>query len=248
MSKPIIVFAPGAWHTPDCFDIAREQLHQRGWETETVAYPSVGAEPPNKGLADDAAALRSTLERLSDDGKEIVLVVHSYGGLVGQNALEGLGYKQRQAVGKKGGVIIFVYLAAFVVPKGATIKVMLGGQLLPWMHFDGEYGYAATPEVVFYHDLNEEAQKTAIAKLKHQSARVFTDEVTYEPWHDILSMYFFCEGDKALPLPVQQQMAQMLGADTPTFKSVGSHSPFLSQPQEVVEGLEYAAKVGQSKK
>lgn len=61
-------------------------------------------------------------------------------------------------------------------------------------------------------------------------------------------MYFFCEADKALPLAIQQQMAQALGADAPTFTSVGSHSPFLSQPQEVVEGVEYAAKVGQSKK
>lgn len=136
MSRPTIVFAPGAWHTPDCFDIPREELHKRGWETEAVAYPSVGAEPPTKGLADDAAALRSTLERLADAGREIVLVVHSYGGLVGQNALEGLGCKQRQAGGKKGGVIIFVYLAAFVAPKGASIKAMLGGQFLPWMQVD----------------------------------------------------------------------------------------------------------------
>ena len=135
MSKPTIVFAPGAWHAPDCFDIVREQLHQRGWETEAVTYPSVGAEPPNKGLADDAMALRSTLERLADECKEIVLVAHSYGGLVGQNALQGLGYKQRQAAGKRGGVIMFVYLAAFVAPKGATIKAMLG-QFLPWMQFD----------------------------------------------------------------------------------------------------------------
>ncbi|KAL1796701.1 hypothetical protein ACET3X_005241 [Alternaria dauci] len=125
---------------------------------------------------------------------------------------------------------------------------MLGGQFLPWMRFDGEYAYAGTPEIVFYHDLSEEAQKTAIAKLKHHSARAFTDEVTYEPWHEIPSMYFFCEGDIALPLSVQQQMAQLLGADAPSFKTVGSHSPFLSQPQEVVDGLEFAAKVGESKK
>lgn len=108
--------------------------------------------------------------------------------------------------------------------------------------------YAATPEVIFYHDVSEETQKTAIAKLKHQSARIFTDAVTYEPWHEIPCMYLFCETDKAIPLVVQQQMAQMLGADAPTFTSAASHSPFLSQPQEVVEGVEYAAKVGQSKK
>ncbi|EOD51993.1 hypothetical protein GTA08_BOTSDO12061 [Neofusicoccum parvum] len=247
MSKPTLVFAPGAWHTPDCYDVVREQLHARGWATEGVAYPSVGAEPPTKGLADDAAAVRSAIEKLADEGKEVVLVVHSYGGLVGQNAVEGLGYKQRQAAGKKGGVIMFVYLAAFVVPKGATIKGMLGGQFLPWMKFDGDYCHAQTPEVVFYHDVDADGQKSAISKLQHNSARIFTDEVTYEPWHEIPCFYFFCEADQALPFPIQQQMAAALGADAPTFKSVGSHSPFLSQPKEVIEGLEYAAKVGQEK-
>ena len=61
-------------------------------------------------------------------------------------------------------------------------------------------------------------------------------------------MYFFCKADKALLLPIQQQMAQLLGADAPTFTSVGSHSPFLSHPEEVAEGVEDAVKFGQNKK
>lgn len=136
MSKPTIVLAPGAWHTPDCFDALREQLHTRGFPTEAVAYPSIGAEPPNKGLSDDAAVLRNVLERLANEEKEVVLMVHSYGGLVGQNAVSGLGYKQRKAQGKKGGIIMLVYLAAFVAPKGATLKQMLGGRFLPWIKFE----------------------------------------------------------------------------------------------------------------
>ncbi|KXJ87929.1 Alpha/beta hydrolase fold-1 [Microdochium bolleyi] len=246
-SKPTIVFAPGAWHTPDCFDIVRHALQQRGWATESVNYPTVGAEPPTKGLADDAAAVRSAVEALADQGKEVVLVVHSYGGLVGANAVEGLGYKQRAKQGMMGGVIMFVYLAAFVTPNGKTIKEMLGGQFLPWMRFEGNYVYPDTPEVVFYHDVEPELQKQAIAKLKHQSAPVFTDPVTYEPWHEIDCMYFFCDGDKALPLPVQQQMATFLGPVAASFHTKGSHSPFLSEVQEVVEGLEHAARVGQEK-
>lgn len=133
--KPTIVFAPGAWHTANCFDPARNALTARGWTVEAVEYPSVGAEPPTKGLSDDAAAVRETLQRLADEGKPIVLVVHSYGGLVGANAVEGLGYKQRAKQGKTGGVIMFVYLAAFVTPLGKSIIEMLGGQPLPWMNF-----------------------------------------------------------------------------------------------------------------
>ena len=94
-----IVFAPGAWHLPSCFDIVRADLESRGWSTEGVTYPSVGAEPPNKGLADDTAAVRLVLERLVDQGKQIILVGHSYGGLAGGMASEGLGYMQRAKEG-----------------------------------------------------------------------------------------------------------------------------------------------------
>jgi hypothetical protein len=60
----------------------------------------------------------------------------------------------------------------------------------------------------------------------------------------MLCTYFFCEADQALEFPVQQLLAKALGPDAVTFTSKGSHSPFLSEPQDVVEGVEYAAKVG----
>ncbi|KAF4120863.1 hypothetical protein GMORB2_2349 [Geosmithia morbida] len=244
---PTIVLAPGAWHTADCFDALRDALHAKDWLTEAVEYPSVGAEPPTKGLADDASAVRSVLERLADEGKKIVLVGHSYGGLVIANAVKGLGYKQRQNDGKVGGVIIMVYLAAFVTPLNGSIIQMLGGNFLPWMRADGEYVYADTPEKIFYHDVQPETQKKVLSALKHQSRRVFTDVVTYEPWHDIDCLYFFCDDDQALPLPIQQGLALSLGPNAPSFHVKASHSPFLSKPQEVAEGLEYAAKVGLDK-
>lgn len=83
-------------------------------------------------------------------------------------------------------------------------------------------------------------QKTAIANLRHQSAQVFRDQVTYEPWHDVQCMYFFCDEDRALLPPVQTQLAAALGERAITFTAKGrSHSPFLSAPDEVVEGLLY---------
>lgn len=114
--KPIFVLAPGAWHTPDCFEIIQEKLHAQGYETRGVAYPAVGAEPPNKGLYDDAAALRAEIEVHANQGRQVIVVLHSYGGLVGAEAVKGLGYKQRKAKGKDGGVTLLVYLAAYELP------------------------------------------------------------------------------------------------------------------------------------
>ncbi|KAH7124689.1 Alpha/beta hydrolase fold-1 [Dactylonectria macrodidyma] len=198
---------------------------RRGWETDAVTYPSVGAEPPTKGIPDDAAALRNVLEALADQGKQIVLVVHSYGGLVGANAVRGLGYEQRQKEGKAGGIITFLYLTAFVTP--------------------GSYVFADTPEEILYHDVPSDLQKEAVAAVKHECVRAWTDEVDYQPWHDIHCLYFVCEEDRAVPVAVQEQMAQILGPDSIIFWSRSSHSPFLSAVQDVVDGVEKAAESDQ---
>ncbi|RGP77717.1 hypothetical protein FLONG3_4176 [Fusarium longipes] len=239
-----IVFAPGAWHTADCYDVVRKELQARGWETEAVDYPSVGAEPPTKGLKEDAAAVRATVEKLVGEGKKVMVVVHSYGGLVGAEAVQGLGYKQRAQEGKAGGVVQLVYLSAFVMPKGNSILGLLGGQYLPWMRVEGDYVYADTPDNVFYHDVDAETQKKAIDALKHQSRRVYSDIVEYEPWHDVPCFFIFCDEDRAIPLAIQENMASLLGPNAGSLHVKSSHSPFLSLPDETVKGLEQAAKEG----
>jgi hypothetical protein len=131
--KPTIVLVPGAWHLPDVFDTVRSILTVRGFPSEAPGHPSIGAEPPEKTLNDDIVCLHQLLLRLADEGKEIVLVLHSYGGVVGSGAVEGLSKAEREKNGKEGGVIIIVYMSAFVVPQGKSLKDMLGGQFLPWM-------------------------------------------------------------------------------------------------------------------
>ncbi|KAG8672768.1 hypothetical protein FPOAC2_06172 [Fusarium poae] len=245
--KPRIVLAPGAWHSASCYDDLREALHSRGWKTDSVDYPSVGAEPPTKGLDDDAAALRNVLQRLVDDGEQIVLVVHSYGGLVGANAVKGLGYHQRCEQGLPGGVIMYVYMAAFVAPVGASIRQMLGGEFLPWMKVEKGRVRPENPKEIFYHDVSGEGLTKSLNTLKHQSEVVFDGIVTNEPWHDIATMYFLCTEDKAIPITIQEEMAGRLGPDVLQYRCNASHSPFLSRVDETVKGLEYAAEEGVKK-
>lgn len=133
--KPTILFVPGAWHSPNGFDAVRNLLKPMEYPTEAVALPSIGAEPPNKTLADDAAHTRTAIEKLADAGKKIVLVTHSYGGMVGSCAVEDLGFAQRKMAGKQGGVINLVYMSAFALPKGVSLLDAGGGNPLPWMNF-----------------------------------------------------------------------------------------------------------------
>ncbi|KAH8695864.1 hypothetical protein GQ44DRAFT_133801 [Phaeosphaeriaceae sp. PMI808] len=180
-AKPTLVFTPGTWHNSGAFDIVRSRLCAKGYSTTAIDLPSVGAEPPIVSLDTDAATLRSTLQTLADKGEEIVLVVHSYGGI---------------ANGKKGGVIMFMYLTAFVAPRGTSLLDMLGGEYPSWFNISGEYVYAMAPETIFYADVDPKLQAEAISELSWESKRVFSDPATYEPWNDnIDTAYVFCQQD-----------------------------------------------------
>ena len=79
-------------------------------------------------MLDDANIVRSEIVKLvEDEGKEVVVVMHSYGGVVGSQACEGLGRVQRQQKGLAGGVIRLYYMCAFVLPAGQSLDGMLGG-------------------------------------------------------------------------------------------------------------------------
>lgn len=89
--QPTILFIPGAWHGPDVFDVVRDSLTSRNIPTVALALPSIGTEPPTKGLTDDTIFVQ---------GKRVVIIAHSYGGMVRAGAVEGLEYAERQKQGK----------------------------------------------------------------------------------------------------------------------------------------------------
>ncbi|KAL2068897.1 hypothetical protein VTL71DRAFT_15235 [Oculimacula yallundae] len=251
---PTVVFTPGAWHGTWAFDTVRSQLGALGYPTEAVALPSVGSNDLNVGLAEDAAALRTELTTLADEGKDIIMVVHSYGGMVATNAVEGLSYADRRAAGKRGGVTMLIYMTAFAVPLGTSLLNGLGGQYLPWMILgeNQQDGFVtpATPEEVFYADVTDSALVAkAVAGLEHEPARIFSDKTTYEPWNSGVNVgFFFTELDQAIPIATQKGMASQFGDSYFSYTMNSSHSPFLSMPQKVVEGVVLASKDAALKK
>lgn len=55
---------------------------------------------------------------LADQGKDVVVLMHSYGGVPGSAALEGLGKTARVEKGEKGGVARLVYVCSFALREG----------------------------------------------------------------------------------------------------------------------------------
>lgn len=69
----------------------------------------------------DVLAIRTAVLSLLNEGKEVVVVLHSYAGMPGGQALEGLGAKERKESGEKGGVKRIVYVMAYLVPEGFSV-------------------------------------------------------------------------------------------------------------------------------
>ena len=83
----------------------------------------------------DAACIRGEIDRLVvGQGKDVVVVAHSYGGVVASEAVkEELGKKARESKGERGGVVRLVYISGFVLDQGASLAGLFGGNFPP--HF-----------------------------------------------------------------------------------------------------------------
>jgi alpha-beta hydrolase superfamily lysophospholipase len=134
-AKPTIIIAHGAWQSALDYQDFTDQLKSAGYPVEISQLPSVGGtSDPLPGLDDDVSVIRGLLAKATDEGKEVILLMHSYGGVVGSCAVEGFDHASRAKEGKTGGVTVALYMSAFMIPKGATLFSMLGGQPPPWMN------------------------------------------------------------------------------------------------------------------
>ncbi|KAL4745364.1 hypothetical protein BDW72DRAFT_208263 [Aspergillus terricola var. indicus] len=88
---PTIVLVPGGWHYPAHYGKFTSALRDLGHEVFVPTLLSMnGARPPNSTVFTDADHIHSFVESLADTGREVVVLMHSYGGQVGTNGLDQL--------------------------------------------------------------------------------------------------------------------------------------------------------------
>ena len=124
-SRSTILVIHGAWHHPDFYAPFCKEFENLGYETICPRLPTCNNDvPPTRKLADDVSLIRQTAQSLLDSGKTIIAVMHSYGGVVGTNALHGLAIDR------------LIYMTAFVPPAGNSLAGMFGGSLPPFITAD----------------------------------------------------------------------------------------------------------------
>ena len=173
------------------------------------------------------------------------MLLYSYGGAVGTEAVNGLSVNERATRGLKGGVVHLIYMCGFMLQVGECV----GGASLPRPDPDPVESDAATsttflcepPIELFYADIEPERAKRVERLLSRQSGKAMTDAVTYPAWQHIPTTYLRTQDDLVLfPDWQERQIKAVRGAGasltTEIFKS--SHSQYLSMPVEMVAAVE----------
>jgi alpha-beta hydrolase superfamily lysophospholipase len=109
----LLVVLHEQWHGPEAFNDAAELLAAKGYTNSYVHTPSVGNVLKDP-FEDSIVTKKVILEELDGKGRDVVVVCHSYGGVVTTNACEGMGRKDRED--KETAVIGVVYMCVSACP------------------------------------------------------------------------------------------------------------------------------------
>lgn len=245
-SKPTLVLVPGAWHNASTWDKVSSLMAAQQYKCISVALPSTMSDP-SATLLQDIEAVRDSIVDETIQGRDVVVVVHSYGGMVGESAIKRLTrHKQDGSSSEKdpsGSVIGIVMLATGFVQTGVSFIDGTGGKPPPFWTIDPESGFATLvvePRQLFYHDLPEEEGDYWVQKLGNQSLKSLMEggEHAYAGWMDVPVWYVATTEDKALPVQAQRafvQGAKDAGADVTLREVESSHSPMLSRPKQTAD-------------
>lgn len=119
-SNITILIVPGGASPAALYTDLVTQLKGLGIDAVVYDNPSSSRVPPDEpaSLGDDAHSVSARIEELANAGRDVVLLPHSYGGLVANEAANGLSKEDRASKGLTGGVILIVYLSCIVADIG----------------------------------------------------------------------------------------------------------------------------------
>jgi len=232
--KPTIVLVHGAFAESSSWNGVISRLSEHG-------VTAVAAANPLRSLAGDAAYVRDVI---SSVGGPVVLVGHSYGGLV-----------ITEAAARNDAVVGLVYVAAFVPETGQSAFVLstsepgstLGEALAAYPVASGGNEFVIRQDV-FHHQFAADVP-AADAALMAATQRPVTEAALSEglptaspAWKDIPSWHVFGDEDLNIPVAVHRAGAERAASRETWEVTGGSHAISVSHPDVVVQAIAAAGK------
>ena len=116
---------------PNVYDTVVNAITANGIEMRALHSPTVGVSPREgregvpPTMYDDATFMAQEVDKLADQGKNVILIAHSYGGVPASQCIEGRSIAARQKQGKKGGILRLGYMTALIPELGKSAADVL---------------------------------------------------------------------------------------------------------------------------
>ena len=171
---PTLLFVPGAWHKPSCYDKITSILQDRhSLRCVSITLPSTKGDP-DATFKDDVDTAHQAISTETSQGRDVVVIAHSYGGMVGNSAIKGFtrlrGVASSTSTPSTGHVIGLVLIASGFSLTGLSFMDPLFGHPPPAWRVNKATGYAeivVNPSELFYHDLPLEEAEFWTSQLTH---------------------------------------------------------------------------------
>lgn len=249
-ARPTIVLVHGAWHVPQHYETLLQKLRQAGFEVHCPLLPTCDeTKRLNATMFSDVELVQDIVKSLIATSREVIMLLHSYGGAVGTEAAKGLSIPQQKARGHRGGIRRLIFMCGFMLQEGESV----GDASLPRpdpepVEVDEETGttfLSESPIQLFYADVQADLVQKMESLLVRQSGPAMTDPITYASWKDIPTTYLKMKNDKVLfPDWQDRQIKAVRDAriEITVEEYESSHSPFISIPNKMVEAVERASE------
>ncbi|KAJ7185439.1 Alpha/beta hydrolase fold-1 [Mycena filopes] len=186
-TKPEIIIIPGSFCPLEYYEPVIADLRAHGYSVHGVELETVGRRDKAPGMYDDAATIAAVASRLADEGKDVVLVPHSYGGVPACEASKGLAKSE-----------------------GESLKDAVGAsESVDYVGMEGGYMFMTDPvkaAAVNLSDLSPEEGLVWAKKFSQHSAVSFVQPLTYAAYKDVAASWVFLEKDRTIPPEVQNKM------------------------------------------
>ncbi|KAJ7455219.1 Alpha/beta hydrolase fold-1 [Mycena galericulata] len=250
ISTTTFVLVPGSFSTVRGYDKLTPLLAQAGYKYELVPLLSAndGSQFPAPTMQDDAAHIRSQTLALLNQGQNVVLLLHSYAGVPGSEAVQGLGRTDRGP--NATAVVGIVYMESYLPTTGDSVRKIMGALMPEEMQQGLPGAYFSFPMELApftFNDIDPAEVEQYHEVLCSQSSDAYNGELgQYVAWKDIPSIYISTGKDLIIPLPPQNTMLERAererGKVTKVFWEDSGHCPNVSRPGKVVEQLIEATK------
>ncbi|KAF7174214.1 hypothetical protein CNMCM6106_008331 [Aspergillus hiratsukae] len=244
-TNPAVVIVPGGYSLPLLFTDVAAELSKKGYPTTVIKLPSVGTpesltpQPP-PSMEDDAVHTQGVVAELADEGFDVMVLSHSYGGMCATEGVKGLAKPIREAQGKKGGVVRLVYLSSLAPVLGMSAMDTLSKyEPDPEKIKDGYSIFDIAYGDWMFTGLPESERGYWAQKFTSHSVNCWFGKLTYAGYKDIPVSYLICEEDAILPVDIQQRYVDTLkeqtGKEVDVHRLKADHFPSISQPKLLVD-------------